>query len=39
VDGFRVGTIGRIFLNDVRALLSAMGATLREMAVLCQRRH
>jgi 2-aminoethylphosphonate-pyruvate transaminase len=34
VDCFRVGSIGRIFPNDVRALLAAMGATLREMGVL-----
>jgi 2-aminoethylphosphonate-pyruvate transaminase len=33
IDCFRIGTIGRIFPEDIRALLDAIGVTLAEMGV------
>ncbi len=33
VDCFRIGSIGRIFPDDVRALLAAIGEVLAEMGV------
>jgi len=32
-DTFRIGSIGRIFLSDIAALLSAIGSTLKEMGI------
>jgi 2-aminoethylphosphonate-pyruvate transaminase len=39
VDCFRVGTIGRIFPHDVRALVAAIAETLRDMGVEMPRRR
>ena len=33
VDLFRIGSIGRIFVSDVQALVGAIGATLNDLHI------